>query len=307
MGVSSLLGLALLGAIWAGGFERIGMVPADRAWHAWRPQDASPVPQNRLMLAPATAETAGRAPDMLRAVLYKGSFAGTRPVGDWCVDTNRRLSPCSGLRDRFEYYISGLGEISASEVRSLIEDEAQRAHGHELAAQIMIVYDRYWSVRNHESRNRVDMRDVSTWMPALQEVQALRKQILGEAWAQAFFEEDDRLFLETYQRASLGLVPKASPHDPVPLLEPGRDPEAVRSERIERYGAEAAERLAALDVQQQQFDRHVSLARAEWSRLQTQSHLSDQHKQEQLRQFIAEHFDSVNQRRAMILAKLPPA
>ncbi|MEY4765653.1 MAG: hypothetical protein RI907_2326 [Pseudomonadota bacterium] len=243
-----------------------------------------------------------RTPSELRDVLYKGSFAGTHPFGDWCVAEGRQLRPCPLLRDRFEYYINGLGEITPAEVRILIEDEARQAHGAMLATRIMAVFDAYWTVRNHEYPSRLDMADTSTWLPALREAQAFRKQTLGEDWARAFFAADDQEFMATLAQASAGQAPPPSPRDPVPMLTPDKDPQALRNERVARYGEDAAKSLEALDAEQAQFDRHVAEARQEWTRLQAQGNLSASAQEAQLKAFIAERVAPKNLRRAWALA-----
>jgi lipase chaperone LimK len=205
------------------------------------------------------------------------------------------------LRDRFEYYINGLGEITAVEVRSLIEDEARRELGAALAARIMAVFDAYWLVRNHTYASHLDMADTGTWLPALREVQDFRKRTMGEAWARAFFAEDDQEFMASLEQVKSGQPPPPSPRDPVPLMEPGKDPQALRAERVSLYGEAVADRLGALDVEQAQFDSHVAEARSEWSRLEAQPELSEPVREARLKAFIAARVSAENRRRALML------
>ena len=246
-----------------------------------------------------------RPPHVLRAVLQAGSFAGTRPRGGWCVNGVGALEPCLGLRERFEYHINGLGEITEAEVRSLIEDEARREVGELLSQQVMAVYDRYWAVRNHPLRLRVEMTDPSTWLPALREAQMVRRQGLGEAWANAFYAEEDADFVATHERAVSGTRPPPSDRDPVPTKLAGQSDEALRAERVKRYGEEIASELEALDARQMAFDRAVDQARATWQGLQAQQQLSEQDRQAQLKAFVDATFEPQDRRRAMGLATLP--
>lgn len=276
---------------------------AASAWAWLQPEvgrGSAPTPPN----APHTAD-AVRPPHVLRAVLQAGSFAGTRPRGSWCINGVGALEPCMGLRERFEYHINGLGEITEAEVRSLIEDEARRDVGELLTQQIMAVYDRYWAVRNHPLRLRVEMSDPSTWLPALREAQMVRRQGLGEAWATAFYAEEDEDFVATHARAVSGTPPPPSDRDPVPVKVAGQSDEAVRAERIKRYGEEIASQLEALDARHMAFDRAVNQARATWQSLQAQEQLSDQERQAQLKAFVDATFEPQDRRRAMGLATLP--
>jgi hypothetical protein len=133
---------------------------------------------------------ATRTPDQLREALMKGALRGTTPLGSWCV-VGEMLRPCPTLRARFEYYLHALGEISPPEARVLIEDEAQRAVGRVLAGQIMTIYDRYWSARNHEFQHPLDPADHANRTPAMQERQQVRERLLGAEWARAFFAQDE--------------------------------------------------------------------------------------------------------------------
>lgn len=272
-------------------------------WDWLRPEVASGPVAPR---APDATEATTRPPHALRALLQAGSFAGTRPVGSWCVNGVGALEPCPGLRERFEYHINGLGEITVAEVRSLIEDEARRDVGALLAQQIMVIYDRYWLVRNHPLRLRVEMSDPNTWLPALREAQMVRQQGLGEAWAKAFYAEEDQDFLETHERAVNGTRPPPSERDPVPVKVAGQSDEALRSERVRRYGEEITAQLEALDARQLAFDRAVQQARVTWQNLQAQEHLSEPDRQAQLKAHVDASFEPQDRRRAMGLATLPP-
>lgn len=279
-------------------------VKAASAWAWLRPdvgQGLPATPSN----APHTEE-AVRPPHVLRAVLQAGSFAGTRPRGSWCVNGVGALEPCLGLRERFEYHINGIGEITEAEVRSLIEDEARRDVGELLTQQIMAIYDRYWAVRNHPLRQRVAMSDPGTWLPALQEAQMVRRQGLGEAWAAAFYAEEDEDFIATHERAVSGTRPPPSDRDPVPARVAGQSDEALRAERVKRYGEEIASELEALDARQMAFDRAVDQARATWQSLQAQEQLSEQDRQAMLKAFVEATFEPQDRRRAMGLATTLP-
>ncbi len=273
----------------------------DWPWQETGPHDTAGPSASAVQTAPPGRT---RSPAELRSVLQQGSFAGTSPVGSWCVSATQNLAPCLGLRARFEYYINGLGEISSAEVRVLIEDEARRAHGDALAMQIMAVYDRYWLARNHNLNRQVDMADVTTWLPALEEAQRVRLQTLGAEWSKAFFSEDDQEFRETHQRALTGTPPPPSHRDPVPRVQPGTDSEALRAQRIERYGKAVTDELEVLDAKQRHFDEHLALARSEWRRLQDQPNLSEVARRQHLQGFIEQHFDPLDQRRVARLLGL---
>jgi lipase chaperone LimK len=256
-------------------------------------------------VAASAAPQRQRTPEETRNRLFKeGSLAGTEPSGDWCVGADQLLKPCEGLRTRFEYYILGLGEVTLDEARALIEDEARRAHGDKLGAEIMALFDKYWKVRTHEYRNNFVQTDRSTWLPVFEEQKAVRRQILGEPWALAFFADDEASFKAYYAQLDSGAAPPPKSGEPVPQMEPGKDPAAVRAERVARYGEEAATRLDAVDKQWDEWDRRLAAARTEWERLQAQSNLSEVQKQDEMARYVQSHFQGKEQVRVRALLKL---
>jgi lipase chaperone LimK len=256
---------------------------------------------------PAGATTGSaqvRTPDQVRVRLFKeGSFAGTEPAGDWCV-ANKKLTPCPELRSRFEYYVLGLGEVTIEEIRGLIQDEAKHAHGDELAAQIMAVWDKYWQVRTYNWHNKFVQADRATWMPVFEEQRSVRRQILGAAWAEAFFKDDEQHFSEYYAQLESGQPPPPDPGEPVPQMAPGKDSAAVRAERIARYGEAAADRLDKADAEWADWERRLGAAKTEWERLQKATNLSDAQRKAEMSTYVKSNFPADEQLRVQALLHL---
>ena len=241
---------------------------------------------------PPLAGKAGLSLDQVRHKLFKeGSFQGTEPSGDWCVAA-AKLSPCADLRKRFEYYILGLGEVTIEDIRALVADEARRAHGDELATAIMSMWDRYWQLRSHTWRNAFVQSDRNTWMPAFEEQRMVRRQILGEDWARAFFADDEAKFQQYVAQMDSGQPPPPDPGEPVPQMAPGKDPTAVHAERVARYGQDAANRLAKADEEWADWERRLAAARTEWDRLKSAGQLSDVQRRQDMQAYIASHFQA---------------
>lgn len=277
------------GASGAGGATGAG------GWSMIRPggEDAAPGP-----LAVAGQLT----PDQVRDRLFRhGSFAGTEPSGNWCI-TEGKLKACPGLRQRFEYYILGLGEVRIEDLRALVADEATQANGPELAEQIMAVWDRYWQLRQYNYRNQFVQNDRNTWMPVFEEQKAVRRQILGADWAQAFYGDDEQAFLAHVSQLASGAPPPPDPGEPVPQMAPGKDPAAVQAERVARYGQAAADRLAQADAEWADWQQRLTDARAEWARLQGAGNLSDPQRKQEMDSYIQAHFkpDEVLRVRALL-------
>ena len=246
-----------------------------------------------------------RTPEQIRHKLFKeGSFAGTEPSGEWCVGMDQKLKPCEGLRGRFEYYILGIGEVSIEDIRLLIEDEARRAHGEKLSGEIIAIFDRYWKIRTYEWKNKFIQSDRSTWMPVFEEQKSVRRQILGQEWAEAFFADDEAHFQSYYAQLESGTPAPPHPGEPVPQMEPGKDPAAVRAERVARYGEEAAARLDAVDAQWADWERRLAAARNEWTRIQGMANLSESQKQDEMDRYVQANFQGKDQLRVRALLKL---
>jgi hypothetical protein len=196
-------------------------------------------------------------PEQVRNRLFKeGSFAGTEPAGDWCVQAGQ-LKACPELRKRFEYYILGLGEVT---------------------------------MRTYTWRNKFDQSDRSSWMPVFEEQKLVRRQILGADWAKAFFDEDEQNFKQYYAQLESGLPPPPDPGEPVPQMAPGKDPAAVTAERVARYGQAAADRLAKVDEEWADWERRLGAARVEWDRMKADPSLSDAQRKEGMQAYVVANF-----------------
>ena len=271
----------------------------DRGWGVL-PADAPTAAAANEGAQPAANLTA----DQVRNRLFReGSLAGTEAGGDWCV-ADAQLKPCLGLRQRFEYYILGVGEVTLADLRVLVLDEATQANGPELAARIVALWDRYLQLRNHSYRSVFSQNDRSTWMPFFEEQRSVRRQILGADWAEAFFAQDEKHFQAYYAQLESGQPPPPDAGEPVPQMGPGKDPAAVRAERVNRYGEAAAARLDKADEEWADWQRRLSAARVEWDRLQAANNLSDTQRRQDMDAYVRAHFKDDEQRRVQALLHL---
>lgn len=250
-------------------------------------------------------ETPAMTPDQVRNRLFHdGSFVGTEPAGDWCVDAQQQLQPCEALRQRIEYYLLGLGEVGIADIRVLIEDEARKAHGPVLAGQIMALFDKYWQIRTYDWKSHFVQSDRSTWMPVFEEQRSVRRQILGQPWADAFFHEEETHFQTYYAQLESGQAAPPDPGEPVPSMAPGKDTQALRADRVAKYGEEAADRLAKVDADWGDWDKRITAARVEQSRLQTAPNLSDLQRQQEMWRYVEDNFKDNERIRVKALLKL---
>jgi lipase chaperone LimK len=249
----------------------------------------------RAALRPVLGDPAASAEDRTHDRLFvQGSLAGTETAGDWCVGDGR-LQACAALRERFDHYLLGLGEVEPAALRALVRRDAVRAHGEVLATQIVDLWDRYWTLRQQAPGVPFDASDRSTWPALLAEQRGVRRRLLGDDWARAFYGDEERDFEALQARLDAGL--------PKPV-DPGAPVAASATERVARYGADAAGRLAAVDDAWADWERRLAGARGEWSRLQQAPELSAPARQDAIARYLAANFQGDEMMRVRALLRL---
>lgn len=251
------------------------------------------------------AEVPLGSPAAVRDKLFKqGSFAGTELDGNWSV-VDGKLVPALALRLRFENYLLGLGEVTQEEIRMLVQDDARRDVGNQAAADIMAIWDKYMALRAHPFQQPFKQNDRATWSPFFDEARMVRRQILGKAWAEAFFAEEEAEFTRYLAKLESGRPGAPDPGAPVPQMAPGKDPAALRAERAALYGEAAAQRLEQADTEWADWERRLAAGKTEWERLQKSSELSAPQQQDAMNRYIQAHFKADEVRRVRALLNLP--
>lgn len=260
-----------------------------------------------LGLTAAAPASPSRTPAQTRERLYRqGSFVGTVPTGDWCVQ-GAKLQPCEALRHRFEYYLLAQGEVDAADLRALVADDAARAHGPVLVAGILQLWDRYGQLRAHPFRTVFDPDNLATWRALLDEQQRTRSQILGDAWARAFFAAEEAEARSDLAHLERGAALPADSGLPVPSTHPDASADTARAmhtERVARYGGGAADRLAQADAQWVDWSRRLQTAQNAWARLQAATELSPPQRRQAIDTHIQTHFRPDERRRVEALLGL---
>lgn len=148
--------------------------------------------------APTVSSQAGtslRSADQVReALMATPAFKGSQPDGDCRVNAAGHLQPDIELRRRFDYYLREQTEVTSGELRSLIAADACPGRGPEAVSQMLDLWDRYARLRAYAYQTPASPRNPFTWLPALNEHKAVRRQILGAAWAEAFYGDEEALF-----------------------------------------------------------------------------------------------------------------
>jgi hypothetical protein len=208
--------------------------------------------------APPAAAQGGRTVDQVRAT---GSLRGSDLDGAWVVAS---LQTDPALTRRFDHLITSLGEVDAAEIRRWIGAEVTRHHGAATAAQVLLAWDEYLA-------------------------QLQNKPTPGQEGG------------NTYPATPAPKPARTPPAVPraVLLPEPSASAEqlqALHADRVERFGAAAAERLRAEDAARWAWGYRLAQARTQ---LQA---LPEAEREARLRQL----FSGNELLRARTLLGLPP-
>lgn len=219
----------------------------------------------------------------LDEVMRTGSLRGTDIDGAVHLDADGQPIPDADLRRLFDYHLSLIGELDAAGIRA----QLQRTLGARLDAtrltQVMILFDRYLAYQQALARSGIgDRPDPAERLAA---ARALRRSLLGEAMAKGFFAEEEALAELSLERMRIAAsdLDADRKRDALRALDARAgygaresanlaETAAVQAEALERrnltpaqrtaersalWGPEAAQRLAALDAQQAQWDARV--------------------------------------------------
>ncbi|AKJ26803.1 lipase secretion chaperone [Caldimonas brevitalea] len=230
-----------------------------------------------------------------RRVFERGSLRGTTPDGDWALDAQGQLRPGLGLRRRFDYYLSAHGEVSVDDIGRLMLQQAARELAPEAVAQIKTVWERYLALQRYGFTQQVQLDDRSAWSAALAERQRVRRQILGPAWAEAFYREEEEALARHITGEAAAQVSALLP-DPRRL-----DAATLHQQRVAQFGPEAAERLRQEDEAWAQWQRRLLRAHAEIEALRRAPELSQPQRDAAIERYLQEHFDAAERMRVLAL------
>jgi lipase chaperone LimK len=273
--------------------------------------------------------SAVRVPETLPA-----SLSGTSVPGGWAkTDRLGNLIPTPHLRQMFEYFLSALGEESLEQLVARIES-ALAALEEPARSQALATLGAYLDYKLAVSELEQAYGDVTGLGPdemqrRMTEIHTLRRSWLDAATAEAFFADDeavDRFQLEkrriarderltSEERAEALRAAESSL--PEPLREAREetrqfaeyeqvrqqladDPRALQAWRQEAFGSEAADRLAQLEKEQQEWSLRWQAYSVERDRLMS-SGLAAQEREEALDRLRARHFNETERIRAEAL------
>jgi lipase chaperone LimK len=250
-------------------------------------QPQAPVhPALASLSAAAPSASAPRSPEDFEHWLEeKSSLRGVSLDGAWDIDSEGRLKPTMALRRRFDQLLTLVGEATLDEIAAYVDHDVTALAGPAAAQQVLDVWRRYVELQKHAFNLQVDMRDRNTWAPAQAERQDVRRRLLGEPVARAFYAEED-----TMLQAVLAAPPAAT----------------VSFQSIDKstLPPDAAERLRQEEVAWADWERRLADAKREQAALQSHEEMSQAQRDEALNRYVAQRFkaDELVRVRALLQA-----
>ncbi len=233
------------------------------------------------------------------------SLRGTVPDGVIQLDTDGNLMITRGIRDRFDYYLATLGEISLVQLVDRIESELTAGYAPAVATQLKALLHQYIDFREAlmvdalEALPPLEQQvDIAAYQQRWQKLYDLRRRHFPSDVAEAFWgaqERYDQYALERIRlrndqtlsdgerQAALSVLVETyadvagasiAAHQPLALLAAQQSNVSEQTDSAELYrqrtsvwGDEAAERLAALDQQRQAWELRLQAYQQERNEL----------------------------------------
>ncbi|MCC4309430.1 lipase secretion chaperone [Alcanivorax marinus] len=221
------------------------------------------------------------------------SWRGTVPDGELRADANGDLVVSEGVRWRFDYFLSALGEEDLNVLRARVAAHLDEVLPPRAARQAWALFEQYVGYRAALRGLEEPGREPAALRRSLEERQALRAQWFDATAREAFFGFRDRYdrfalarrdilddeSLNAEQKAArLAELEASLPEDLRAMVTASRQPVRLAADvaalrergvseariyqlREQELGAEAADRLAALDRRRQEWDRRYQAYR----------------------------------------------
>ncbi|RQP21419.1 lipase secretion chaperone [Piscinibacter terrae] len=237
------------------------------------------------LAALSTAASAPRGPEVFERWLEnESSLRGITLDGAWDVDSEGRLKPTLALRRRFDQLLSLAGEATVDEIAAYIGHDVNQLAGSSAAAQVQGLWQRYVELQQYRFTVQPDMRDRGTWANALAERQQVRRRLLGEVAAKAFFADEEAMLQTTIAAA----------------------PGAAGFQSIDKstLSPQAAQRLSQEEAAWADWERRLADARREQASLSARVELSPQQRDEALLRYVGQRFNASEMVRVKALLQL---
>lgn len=256
------------------------------------------------------------------------SLRGTEIDGSVSFDANGQVVLEPGLRRLFDYYLSLIGERDQAQIRQLLADHLLGRYGANRAQMVLTYFDRYAAYLKRLAETKIG--DAVDPQERLTKAMALRRELLGDEMAIAFFAEEEALAALTLKRMAVAEDASLTADRKSELLagldrseghtaraeadtasavadqerrfaQAGANASQRAAEREALWGKDAAQRLAQLDEERARWDARIEQYLFARSRIDADRSLSPAARAQALAALRARHFDAAEQRRVASL------
>ena len=264
------------------------------------------------------------------------SLRGTDVDGALPVDANGHLIVTPSVRQFFDYFFVATGEARSGHIRATIIAEIEVRLDDPARGEAIDLLGRYLDYRK-SGRKLMEEGDVTGDLTArLEEIRQLRRTSLGEANAEALFADEEArdyvavaareiagdpgiseaertLLLEGLeaQRPEAERAARAAATGPLRLAgeeaelrDQGAAAEEIRSLREERFGPEAADRLADLDRRRAAWQERVDDYHRQREAIAADPSLDGAQRERAIDALLAERFSETEQLRVRVLDRI---
>ena len=202
--------------------------------------------------------------------------------GRWALNSAGEIQPSADLRKRFDHLLSRLGDQNLLQLRASMQQQVTEEAGPAAAEQVVALWDRYLRLLLWPWKTEVELDRPDTWRDALNERSRIRRDLLGPAFAEAFFGADEREFLRWIESRA----PAASSALSSPLPVEAHDP---------------ASREAALSQEWQRWEQRLEASRRTLEQVQQAPELNPQQRRQAVQRHFAEAYQGNERQRAEAL------
>jgi len=256
--------------------------------------------------------------------LEQSSLRGTEVDGGVLLNAKGEVVLDPGMRRLFDYYLSLIGERNLIQIRILLKEHLLGKYTPANVAIVLQYFDRYTDYLN--ALTNLKIGDIVKPEERLQQVTILRKKMLGEEMATAFFADEEALAVLTLKRMAIANDKNLSADEKARMLaeldavenysarteadtaaliteqtrqlDASNLTEAQRAaERETLWGKEAAGRLAQLDQERAQWDARIEQYLLARSRIDANRSLSSTARAQAVAALRAQQFNEAEQRR----------
>lgn len=172
-------------------------------------------------------------------------------------------------------------------ITAQIRKQVLAAHGAAAAQQVMALWDSYLRLQRHTWATHVNLQQRETWAPALAERSAMRRQLLGSPWAEAFYADEENALRQMIAQANSGLPVTSAVQITAPVPLP-----------------DAAQRTAEHEAQWQQWEQRLEAARVRVAQVQSAPELSQPQRDAAISNYLNQQFSGGELLRARALLRV---